>query len=1014
MLLLAASTSFAANKSWNYPDTAGTRNLNASGNWNPSGVPGADDDAYIVFAGNANNRHQTLTNAFTDIFSVRNLSITNAYGGSNKADNRIFFKSPLTVTSNIVFAGSVNKNITTLTFSNNVNFHTFTFSGGAGDGATLTFAGSGTVRGTNFVFNSGSGKNYLTMSSSGGMWLAGNLTLNVTHADNRAEFAANTTVAGQLTVAGNQAGFFNITNATLTVSNGVSNTGSVNIRNLGLLGSVRDWTNSGYLDVDGNGAVTGGTLTNAGTVTVSGFVKSALVNSNRLILSGVISNNLLQTAGSFTLAGTSTITGSAAVNGGALNLSGNRLVTETLNVTGLGVLTNAVAGATLQGGLNNSATVDVTATTFITGPATNAGNFFWQGAISNDFVQTAGTTRLNGAATITQSATVSGGQLNLNGQSLSNGLLVITGAGMITNGLAGGAIAGAVSNAAIIAVTANTFLKGAVTNTGAMYFQGAISNHVANAGSFTLHNTTTITGTLANSGLVHVTNGTLRLLSSPIFTGTATVANASSINVTPAWANAGTLVLRGGYVDGGDFTNSASAQVTGFGTVSSKLVNLGSLNVTNGTLRVTGTLVQTGHVRVANSSTLSVSGSWNNDKTISMEGGVIDGSGVVNNGTISGHGSLSVAVSNPGYIRATNGTLYIQSLTGNQATGLIEVSDGGTLQANGINSWINNGQVTLSGGTIIGGSISNNAANVIKGVGKISNKVHNSGTIEAVTSGGTLEFDGDSLNNAVSGVITANQQNLVIHGAFTNTGTFSMMHSVGTFRSTVVNMGAWVTDPTTNIFHNNHTVTSSGYISADAGDVYLFTTNNPGSGVASFINQSQQSNSWKTLNVPVGSPGMGTKFLFEGDGVQTQNFFHVGLALTGGFTGMPTPLTTGVQTVSTFSAVSGFKTNFALGTLELTNTTLVLSQTFPSSTITNALFVNNLFMLGDSHLIISNNMRLYFVNSNDWTMANVTLLGNAQIHQIVTLLTVVPEPGTATLWLAGFITLVAMRKRKKG
>ena len=41
---------------------------------------------------------------------------------------------------------------------------------------------------------------------------------------------------------------------------------------------------------------------------------------------GTISNNFLQTAGSFTvISGGSTITGSATINGGALDLTGNRL-----------------------------------------------------------------------------------------------------------------------------------------------------------------------------------------------------------------------------------------------------------------------------------------------------------------------------------------------------------------------------------------------------------------------------------------------------------------------------------------------------------------------------------------------------------------------------------------------------------------------------------------------------------------------------------------------------------------
>jgi hypothetical protein len=112
--------------------------------------------------------------------------------------------------------------------------------------------------------------------------------------------------------------------------------------------------------------------------------------------------------------------------------------------------------------------------------------------------------------------------------------------------------------------------------------------------------------------------------------------------------------------------------------------------------------------------------------------------------------------------------------------------------------------------------------------------------------------------------------------------------------------------------------------------------------------------------------------------------------------------------------MSGFKTNFALGTLELTNTTLQLGQAYPTALTNNALFVKNLFLFDASELTISNKMRIYFVNSNDWSAvgANVTLLGNAEIHQLISL-NVVPEPQVLLLWLCGFVTIVGARRRAK-
>ena len=232
-----------------------------------------------------------------------------------------------------------------------------------------------------------------------------------------------------------------------------------------------------------------------------------------------------------------------------------------------------------------------------------------------------------------------------------------------------------------------------------------------------------------------------------------------------------------------------------------------------------------------------------------------------------------------------------------------------------------------------------------------------------------------------------------------------MLGSQGTFHSAVVNAGAWITDPSTNIFENALTITSTGYVQAGTGDVYIFH--------GDLNNQSARSNAWQTLNVtPGNSSGAETKFEFDGAGLTlTQRFTTAGLLTTGGFAGAPASINNGVQSVSAYTNLAGFVNNFAVGELELTNTALVLAQAAPSPT-PNALFVNDLFLSADARLIISNNMRLYFVNSNSWDAAQITLLGNAQIHQLSDALPLaVPEPNVLAMWLAGLVTLYAARRR---
>src|SRR5205823_58287 len=142
------------------------------------------------------------------------------------------------------------------------------------------------------------------------------------------------------------AGMLTATNGTLTVTAAPVHTGGIIVANTGIFSVTPDWTSSGTILINDTGALTGGTLTNAsntGTLSGSGFIKSLLVNQGRMNFGGTVSNNFLQTAGSFTLSGNATITGTATLTGGTLNLLGNRLTNGLLVVSGAGVLTNDIS-----------------------------------------------------------------------------------------------------------------------------------------------------------------------------------------------------------------------------------------------------------------------------------------------------------------------------------------------------------------------------------------------------------------------------------------------------------------------------------------------------------------------------------------------------------------------------------------------------------------------------------------------------------------------------------------------
>ncbi len=473
-------------------------------------------------------------------------------------------------------------------------------------------------------------------------------------------------------------------------------------------------------------------------------------------------------------------------------------------------------------------------------------------------------------------------------------------------------------------------------------------------------------------------------------------------------------------------------------TLSSSLAS-GAFQDNQGTFLMLG-----GAVYTPNDTVHTLSGEFTNSAA-----GVITGNGTVQTGFGNGGGNVNYAFINHGSLVATNGTLFVNPNDAfnnggfqNASDGVVTIANNGSLTiVRSQNEWNNHtgdsvpnnsGQIAMQGGTLsavsIGGSstsmtFSNAAGGLITGSGNIDsswNTVNNAGKIVADGSG-LFTVGAANLNNLAGGVVTASTASVVINGALNNAngGTLTMVHSVGTFNGAVINSGAWITDPSTNIFNNTYTVTSSGYISASAGDIYMFTSN--------FVNQSAQNTSYNTFNTTAGGSGAaGTKFIFDGTNTvsassYTQQFFTAGLRLTGGFVGTPASATA-TQQVSSFASVTGFQNNFALDRLELgnagTNSVLELSAAadIGGGADTNALFVNDLWLFGGSELIISNNTALYFVNSNSWTSANVTLLGNAEIHQLVlgaSELSAIPEPSVVLLWLSGGATLYFARRRAR-
>jgi hypothetical protein len=381
--------------------------------------------------------------------------------------------------------------------------------------ATLTFAGSGSI---SALFNTGATvrvEGLLTNTSlfvnGGTLTLAGGTYQSTANVTNTAGFVvenlAGTT--GTLNARLVNSGTISVNGGTLSLLQAPVQSGAVNIASAGNLNVAQDWANSGTINFTSGGAITGGTLTNTTTgvsgIAGAGFIKGFLVNQGRLDFNGVtVSNNFLQTTGSFTLSGTATITGSATIGGGTFDLLGNGLSAGSVTVSGSGVLTNAIGGGTVA--------------------------------------------------------------------------------------------AGAFSNAATVNVTANTFYKAPVVNTGLFVFQGAVSNSFANSGTVTLNNNVTITGPLANSGTINV--------------------GANSLNVGQAWQNSGVVNLLGGTIAGSPVANAGA--ISSSGTLAVDVSNSGSINVTGAGMTFAGLVTNTGSVTVSGS-TVTFSKAVVNIGTITLD-----------------------------------------------------------------------------------------------------------------------------------------------------------------------------------------------------------------------------------------------------------------------------------------------------------------------------------------------------------------------------------------------------------
>ncbi|MFS2108979.1 autotransporter-associated beta strand repeat-containing protein [Sphingomonas sp. Sphisp140] len=614
-----------------------------------------------------------------------------------------------------------------------------------------------------------------------------------------------------------------------------------------LTGTGNSWTgittiNSGVTVRGSTSAISGGSITNNGTLT---YVQSGASSIGKVI-SG--SGALRVEGGQVTLTGFNTYTGGTTVAGGSLQV-------------GDGAASGRITGAI---------TVDSGGTLIFN----RTDNYDFTSAISGaGNVQTLGTVSLSGAITNTGNLTVdsaTGGQVTLTGSrsgANASGVYLGGSGNILRVGLSGSVAGGQYVGVRLDGVNDGVDNFGAITNigTGGDNGYGAAIAVVATTGTSTINNGSASNSTASisgqNAGINHVASGGI------VATGALNVNNYGLIagnlyNAIENQGGSGNLSINnyatGRIVGQGNAGGGNGIGMGGVGTLgldnaglivgrSNGIATGGSVAITNRGTIATGTLSGgTSGTLTAGGGTgiQAMGGTITNQAGGVIQGSFLNGSGtdtnaissfaattVNNSGQILGAslGSTSTARANGVYIGSGLGTVT------NYATGLIT------------GSW--DGVYLSSGGSVTNtGTISGYSVNGIEGAGTVTNnaggRIFGGGVGVKLAAGGTVNNSGliaaatyDSLANTytastgigvtlTSGTVI-NQYTGTITGAtgVSATGTLNFNNSGGTIIAST-NAGVNVAG-TSNQLYNSGTLT--GGSNATQGYGVRFTSTSTGS-----------------------------------------------------------------------------------------------------------------------------------------------------------------------------------------
>ena len=362
-----------------------------------------------------------------------------------------------------------------------------------------------------------------------------------------------------------------------------------------------------------------------------------------------------------------------------------------------------------------------------------------------------------GSNTVTGRLTINGGATySLSGGSLGVPEEVIEGAGALVQA----AGTHTISSFLHVGGGTYTFFGGALTApaevigsaqaTGTFYQTGG-TNTIGNGGSLLINGNGSVYG--LDGGTLNAPNG------------------AGQFQSYGSFSMAGTGVENGWLQSFGVFTYAS-------GTFNGTLENNGTASI-NGVFTAGGGIINTSVISVATNFSAYAGGSgFDNEGEVNIANSTIGGISMVNNGLISGYGTINgAAFTNNGLVTQGAGNLTLSATGVNQNFGNINLASGRQFRLTG-SGLVNGGSLVLNGAIVAGTATLHNAAGgVLTGPGTITAHLANE-------AGGVVQIGSGTLNVTLAfanaGLISLTGVTANLTGAgVTNTGTIQGVGNVG-------------------------------------------------------------------------------------------------------------------------------------------------------------------------------------------------------------------------------------------